>query len=63
VISHTDKVCEVFPYHPRYKSIQEALIVQAAMAYDDPDSGETLHTSCEAMLTSRRHDGTYSYEP
>ena len=42
VISHTDKVCEVFPYHPGYESIQEAPIVQAAMAYDDPDSGETF---------------------
>jgi hypothetical protein len=42
VISHTYKVCEVFPYHHRYESIQEVLIVQAATAYDDPDSGETF---------------------
>jgi len=42
VISFTDRVCEVSPYHPDYNAISNVPIVQAATAYDDPNSGETF---------------------
>ncbi len=42
VISHTDRVCEVSPYHPDYPPMSDVPIVQAATAYDDPESGETF---------------------
>jgi hypothetical protein len=40
VIAHTDRVCEVSPYHPNYQPMPDVPIVQAATAYDNPDSGE-----------------------
>jgi hypothetical protein len=42
VIAQTDRVCEVSPYHPDYPPITGMPIMQAATAYDDPDSGETV---------------------
>jgi len=42
VISYTDRVCEVSPYHPSYKSLMNVPIVQAATAYDDAETGETF---------------------
>jgi hypothetical protein len=41
VTAYTEKTCSVTPYHPKYKSMQDVPIVQAATAYTDPDSGET----------------------
>jgi len=42
VISYTDKTCQVAPYHPNYDSMQDIPIVQAGIAYDNPDTGETV---------------------
>jgi hypothetical protein len=41
VISVTDTVCQVHPYHQDYPAIEEVPIVQAATAYDDPETGIT----------------------
>jgi hypothetical protein len=41
VISVSDTICEVHPYHPDYPAIEEVPIVQAATAYDDPETGIT----------------------
>jgi hypothetical protein len=41
VISYTDRICQVSPYHPDYQAINKVPIVQAATAFDDPESGET----------------------
>ena len=37
-----DRVCEVSPYHPDYPPLMDAPVVQAATAFDDPDSSETF---------------------
>jgi hypothetical protein len=42
VISYTDRVCEGSPYHPIYDAISNVPIVQAATAFNDPESGETF---------------------
>jgi len=42
IISYTDKTYQVAPYHPDYNSMQDVPIVQAGIAYDDPETGETL---------------------
>jgi hypothetical protein len=41
-IAHTEKSCNVTPFHPHYQSLQNVPIVQAATAYTDPESGETF---------------------
>ena len=42
VISYTDKLCQVAPYHSDYATKQDIPIVQAGAAYDDPSTGETI---------------------
>lgn len=42
VISYTDKLCQVAPYHPNYATMQNIPIIQAGTAYDDPNTGETI---------------------
>jgi hypothetical protein len=37
----TDKVCDVSPYADTYEAIKSVPIVQAATAFDHPDTGET----------------------
>ena len=41
IVTFTEKVCNVTPYHPEYNPIQNVPIVQAAAAYTDPDTGRT----------------------
>jgi hypothetical protein len=41
IIAVTEDVCQVHPFHPDYDAIEEVPVVQAATAYDDPDSGIT----------------------
>jgi hypothetical protein len=41
VITYTEKTCNVTPYRPEYQALQEILIVQAATAYTNPETGET----------------------
>jgi hypothetical protein len=41
VIAYTDKVCEVTPYHPKYKAIQNVPTLKAGTAYVDQDIGIT----------------------
>ncbi len=41
VISYTEHVCEVSPFHPKDKPITNVPIVQAGAAYDDPIMGQT----------------------
>jgi hypothetical protein len=38
---YTGKECEVSPYTEAYKAIKNVLILQAATAYDNRDTGET----------------------
>ena len=35
------KECDVAPYTDAYETIKEVRIVQAATAYDNPETGET----------------------
>jgi len=41
ILSVTDQVCQVLPYHQDYQPFDEVPIVQAATAYDDPNTGIT----------------------
>jgi hypothetical protein len=41
IIHFTDKVCDVSPYTDTYEAIKSVPIVQAATAFDHPDTGET----------------------
>jgi hypothetical protein len=41
-IAYTEKVCNVQPYHPDNQAQSDAPIVQAAMVYMDPDTGESF---------------------
>ncbi len=41
VKANRDRVCEVSPYHPQYKAIQNVPIVKAATAYIDQGTGTT----------------------
>jgi hypothetical protein len=41
VLSVTDQVCQVLPYHKGYQPFDEVPIVQAATAYDHPETGIT----------------------
>jgi hypothetical protein len=41
VLSYSNKVCEVSPYHPQYKAMQNVPIAQMGVAYTHPDSGIT----------------------
>ncbi len=41
IISCTDKVCSVLPYHQTYKALENIPIVQAGAAYDDQDTCKT----------------------
>jgi hypothetical protein len=41
IISYTDKVCSVSPFHPKYKALENVPIVQAGTAYEDPETGKT----------------------
>jgi hypothetical protein len=41
IISVSEQTCNVAPYHPKYRSIQNCPIVQAGTAYTDPDTGIT----------------------
>lgn len=38
VVAYTDKVCEVTPYYPKYKVIQNVPSVKAGTAYVDQDT-------------------------
>ncbi len=50
VIAYADKTCEVTPYHPRYKAIENVPIVQAGTATDDPVTWETYILSINQGL-------------
>jgi hypothetical protein len=39
IIEYTQEMVNVEPYHPQYKAMQNVSIVQAASAYDDPETG------------------------
>jgi hypothetical protein len=41
IISYTDKVFSVSPFHPKYKAMENIPIVQAGTAYEDQDTGKT----------------------
>jgi len=41
VLSVTEKFCKVNAYHPGYDAFEEIPVVQAATAYDDPETGIT----------------------
>ena len=41
VLSITDQVCQVVPYHQDYQPFNEVPVVQAATAYDHPETGRT----------------------
>jgi hypothetical protein len=41
IIHFTDKVCDVSPYTDTCEAIKSVPIVQAATAFDHPDTGET----------------------
>ena len=41
VLSITDQVCQVVPYHQDYQPFNEVPVVQAATAYDHPETGIT----------------------
>jgi hypothetical protein len=39
IIEYMQEMVNVEPYHPQYKAMQNISIVQAASAYDDPETG------------------------
>ena len=41
VIHFTGKECDIAPYTDEYKTIKVVPIVQEAIAYDNPETGET----------------------
>jgi hypothetical protein len=41
IIEYKQEMVNVEPYHPQYKAMQDVAIVQAASAYDDPETGTT----------------------
>jgi hypothetical protein len=41
-IAYTEKACNVQLYHPDYQAQSDVPIVQAAMVYTDPDTGESF---------------------
>ncbi len=41
VIEYTGQVCEVHPYHPKYKPTLNVPVVKGVTAYDDEKSGKT----------------------
>jgi hypothetical protein len=41
IISYTDEVCNITPYHPKYKTMGNVLVVQAGAAFGHPDTGTT----------------------
>ena len=41
IMSYTGKECDVSPYTDAYDTIKSVPIVQAATAYDSPETGET----------------------
>ena len=41
VIHFTGKECDVAPYNDEYETIKAVPIIQAATAYDNPDTWET----------------------
>lgn len=41
IIEYKQDMVNVKPYHPQYKAMQDVAIVQAASAYDDPETGIT----------------------
>jgi hypothetical protein len=43
ILSVTDQVCQVLPYHKGYQPFDEVPIVQAATAYDHPETGITYN--------------------
>jgi hypothetical protein len=63
VIAHTDKSCNVTPYHPEYQTQLDVPIVQAATAYTDPQTGDSYIliinqgliwvTSCQPHLSTQ----------
>jgi hypothetical protein len=42
VLAYTNKICEVSPYHPQYKAVQNVPIAQVGVAYTHPDTGTTF---------------------
>ena len=41
IIEYTGQVCEVHPYHPKYKPFQNVPVVKGVTAYDDEKTGKT----------------------
>jgi hypothetical protein len=41
IIEYTGQVCEVHPYHPKYKPTQNIPVVKGVTAYDDEKTGKT----------------------
>jgi hypothetical protein len=41
IISYTDKVCSVSPFHPKYRALENVPIVQAGTACEDQETGKT----------------------
>jgi hypothetical protein len=42
IIAHTEKACQVTPFHPKYEPIKDLPIVQAATACTDVETGKTF---------------------
>lgn len=40
-IAYIDRVCSVTPSHPKYKALQNVPIIQAGMANEDYETGNT----------------------
>jgi hypothetical protein len=41
ILSHSNKVCQVPPYHPQYQAIIDIPIMQVGVAYNHPETGVT----------------------
>jgi hypothetical protein len=41
ILSYSNKVCQISPYHPQYEALLDIPIVQAAVAYTHPETGIT----------------------
>jgi hypothetical protein len=42
VLEYTGRICEVHPYHPKYKPTQNVPVVKGVTAYDDKITGKTF---------------------
>ena len=50
VVEYTGEHCNVRPYSNQYKPITDVPIVNAATAYTDPETGETVILRCNQVL-------------